>query len=73
MTFSDKALRNIIKENINNKTIVYYAAMLYNEWTNIERREKAETELTKLLLNKYYEDKSNKIPIPEKPVTRYGE
>ena len=54
--YTDKALRNIIKENINNKRIVYLAAKIYagiHIWD--EAPSSTEDELTKHLLNKQYE------------------
>ena len=65
MIYSDNALRNIIIENIDNKSNVNVACKLYCVPQPLKERDRLETLLTKHLLNKEYER-----PRPEKPITR---
>ncbi len=53
--YTEKALKKIIIENINDKHIVSVASKLYIGWLTQEDWNKLETELTGLLINKKYE------------------
>ena len=66
--FSDKALRNIILENIHNKKIIRLASELYCNGAWDENADEKEMELTTLLLNKQYER-----PRPEPDASRIME
>ena len=63
MSFSQRALKNIILKNIDDRVIVGLAARIYSGWLDRETRKDIEGQLTQSLLNKDYER-----PIPEKPV-----
>lgn len=64
MSFTHKALKNIIMENIDDRVVVGIAGRLYQGYLPCDQTEKLEYKLTQILLNKHYEqDKSlmNKI------------
>ena len=67
MIYSEKALQNIIIENIKNKKIVRLASLLYTEGAWNEDYEEMETRLTGLLLSKQYE-----LPRPELSKAKEG-
>lgn len=67
MIYSEKALQNIITENIKNKKIVRLASLLYTEGAWNEDYEEMETRLTGLLLSKQYE-----LPRPEPSKAKEG-
>jgi hypothetical protein len=67
MIYSEKALQNIIIENIKNKKIVRLASSLYTKGAWNEDYKEMETQLTGLLLSKQYE-----LPRPEPSKAKEG-
>lgn len=57
--FTQKALKRIIIENIDNPEIVYNASMLYTKTMDVQEQEEHTQELFLLLMNKHYETRYN--------------